>query len=188
MMHWFDRLSRSGISPDPGLTRREAVARIGAASLSLSVLGLAAAPSQAAPPRTYLGHASSQSDACQGCIDACSGAIRDTMAEIGKQFLRPDYYLFPASAAATSIQILSADITYRHELANCAETVCNRSATKPQPNAPPDPQKPEENGGCPPGTHKCAGALCCYGSDICCTNSDGTPTCCIVDVGCACTS
>jgi hypothetical protein len=186
MTHWFDRLSVRASSTDAGISRREAFARAGAATLALSTVGLRAAPARATPPRLRMAH-TAKSSACEGCIQNARASYRNAAHFAAEQFYKLGN--IPTQGPAVFLFLggwVSAEIIYRNELGKCANGLCNPAAMEPQPSVPPNPNNPQENGGCPSGTSPCAGPLCCYGDDLCCGTGTGNPICCIKDVGCTC--
>ena len=196
--HWFDRLarihpasSRAGVGGGAGLTRRDALARAGAATLGLGALGAFGAlpvAASATPRRDSLALAG-QPAACGECNNEVN-KFRNKLAHgLDRSFLKRGAPTPAAGLAAFvwAVNSIVNEAARSSELRECAAGVCNPQAMSPAPSA--NPATDVESGApvCPGGTHDC-GAIpgstshyCCFGSDVCCNG-----TCCIADVGCAC--
>ena len=114
MTHWFDRLSRRGQGSDNGVTRREALAHAGAAGLSLSVLGAAAAHAQPAPAQFRARHVFRAAD-CQGCIQKARGTNQAIRKLIGKEYRSNArlYLMDPSTVVMFFAEIVANEIGYR---------------------------------------------------------------------------
>jgi hypothetical protein len=195
--HWFDRLARSravssqaGIAGSAGLTRRDALARAGAATLGLGALGafgaLPAAASATTPAPARASDA--QLAACGKCNKSNDETVNQIESEISAEFLK--HAATPAvglGAFYFVAKFVGAEARRYGGLRKCAKGVCNPQSMSPAPSATPATEVETGAPICPDGTHNCGEApgskapYCCFGTDLCCNG-----TCCIAEVGCAC--
>jgi hypothetical protein len=191
--HWFDRLARTrAASSQPAgsaeLTRRDALARAGAATLGLSALGALPVAASASPRTAPRAHAA-QLAACGACTKDADKQANHQDREGAKYALISN--VIPGAAALGSIFAVSvwigSEARRYYDLRKCADGVCNPQSMNPTPSANPATDVNTGAAICPGGTHDC-GAIpgstthyCCFGDDVCCNG-----TCCIADVGCAC--
>lgn len=195
--HWFDRLARvraasspPGIGGSAELTRRDALARAGAATLGLGALGaFGALPVAASATRRPTARAAdAQLAACGACNKANDKEANAKEGRIAAEFLRSAPTPAVGLAAANWIlSVIGAEAGRYAGLRGCANGVCNPQSYNPAPSATPATEVETGAPMCPDGTHDC-GAIpgstdhyCCFGSDVCCHG-----TCCIAEVGCAC--
>ncbi len=197
-MHWFDRLARTratsaapAIGGSAELTRRDALARAGAATLGLGVLGaFGALPVAAsATPRPASLALAGQSAACGECNKAVNKERNAEARRNDRAFLRfgaPTPGVGFAAFVWAWNSIVN-ETARSSELRECAKGVCNPQAMSPAASATPATDVETGAPACPPGTRDCGEApgtgshYCCFGNDVCCNG-----TCCIADVGCAC--
>ncbi len=198
--HWFDRLakaraasSRAGVGEGGGLTRRDALARAGVATLGLSSVGaLGGLPAAtAAAPRTGTGTRERENiriSACHECRERAHATAIKSFEQDAVQFAKTA--ITPAAGFATLyyfVQVVGTEVGHYERLQRCGNGVCNPQSYKPGPSATPAEEVETGASICPPGTHDCGKNpatntnYCCFGTDICCNG-----TCCIMDVGCAC--
>jgi hypothetical protein len=196
-VHWFDRLARihaassqAGVEGSAGLTRRDALTRAGAGTLSLGALGaFGALPVAAsATPRPA-------SRALDGLPAACAECNKEANKFRNKLKRHFDKTLrlgalspaAPLSVFVWAVENIANEAGRAAELRECAAGACNPQSYQPAPSANPATEAGTGAVLCPGDTHDC-GAIpgstthyCCFGSDVCCNG-----TCCIAEVGCAC--
>jgi hypothetical protein len=196
--HWFDRLARIRAASSPArvggsgeLTRRDALTRAGAATLSLGALGALGAipPAVAATPAAPTIRArDAQLAACGACNKRTDKNANAGTRRIAAEFLKSvPTPAVGAAAASWIIQMIVNEAARYSGLRGCANGPCNPQSYSPAPSATPATEVETGAPICPGGTHDCGvipGSTthyCCFGSDVCCNG-----TCCIEDVGCAC--
>ncbi|HTT95469.1 MAG TPA: hypothetical protein VMF55_12405 [Solirubrobacterales bacterium] len=196
--HWFDRLARTRaaasqpvVGGSEELTRRDALARAGAATLSLGAIGaLGAFPAAAAAtPRTGTrARDNTRLVECRRCRQESHERAIKSLDHIGFEFAKS---VFTPAVGVTMLiyiaQLVGTELGHYSSLQDCVKGVCNPQSYKPAPSATPATEVETGAPICPPGTRDCGEApgtgnhYCCFGTDMCCNG-----TCCIADVGCAC--
>jgi hypothetical protein len=196
--HWFDRLARSravssqaGIAGSAGLTRRDALARAGAATLGLGALGaFGALPADASATTPAPARASdAQLAACGKCTkendETANRVNRSVSAEFLQRVATPSEV--GIGGVVYILELVTSEALRYAGLRKCAAGVCNPQSMSPAPSATPATEVETGAPICPDGTHNCGEApgskvpYCCFGTDLCCNG-----TCCIAEVGCAC--
>lgn len=190
MSHWFDRLAAwSAEDREDGeerlLTRRQAVR---AAATGAGAIGLLGSP--------LVGEAWGDQAACR-CWDK-AGRINDKANNSLIDNLGPAALLSPGIQLFLFTAFVGTSAAYLGQVVHCGLCSDDPPLKPPPPKFQPCTQRggvrprgdqcggggpaPPPPSGCPSSTHACQdGALCCFGTDVCCTGC-----CCISEVGCSC--
>jgi hypothetical protein len=201
-MHWFDRMSEQFAAVPTETTRRSVLRGTAVAAVVAPF-----APGALAHANRWL-RGSVAEEACSRCLgEAADELLKMTERCIGKK--QKGAQLLPkaggakggrggkgsqskkgakAAESARRISCMStAAVIYASERLGCQRRDCRGSHS---PTAPPNVHPGEEGGGsgCPSGTTRCSGTLCCYGNDACCACAtvEGGVVCCAAVIGCTC--
>jgi hypothetical protein len=202
-MHWFDRMSKQFAAARPTTTRRS--------MLRGTAVAVAVAPF-APGALTYAKNKVIQLDNTESCvncliitarrnqdrIDRCKGETPNAGSRLqlkpkrggggkGTKGGKGKKGMKPTEGAKRAACMSQSAATFLEESRTCLRIDCGGlGENSPKPIVIPPGQSPTA---CPPGTSMCAGTLCCYGDDKCCscpTLPELGAICCAAVIGCSC--
>jgi hypothetical protein len=192
--HWFDRLAVRAAEDESArlLTRRDTL-KGAAAGASAVAAGALASP--------LITRALGESAACKDAREALKHNDEVTGKLLDQLIFTPSAALTPLNAAIFTVAYAGLNFGTVARYAASGFPDCSGKVPSGKP-PPPQFQPCTQRGGltlhdqcggdggggaqqCPNGTHQCTDGLCCFGTDVCCSNC-GTGQCCIAEVGCAC--